>query len=172
MTKITQEELNQILEDHRRWMYGEGGNRADLSDVDLSWMDLSGKVLRRAKLSHAKLIGTNLTDTDLTSAYLTDADLSNANLSWTTLSFSYLDGANLQGVRIMNTTGNGKQVRTMQLNKYYVVVAGDELAIGCEQHKVNEWAAFTDSEIELMDVGAVEWWKKHKELVLAFAKQR
>ena len=40
------EELNKILEKHKKWIKGEdGGERADLSGADLSGADLSGAVL-------------------------------------------------------------------------------------------------------------------------------
>ena len=69
--KISQKELEMILEKHKRWLDTIGsGERADLSDVDLSYADLSG----------TNLIGTNLVGANLRGADLTDADLQNANL--------------------------------------------------------------------------------------------
>lgn len=48
MKKYTKEELNAILESHKRWLNGGDGNRADLSSADLSSADL-----RSADLSGA-----------------------------------------------------------------------------------------------------------------------
>ena len=66
--KMKQEELQKILDAHKKWINGEdGGVRADLSNADLS--------------------GANLSNADLSNADLSNADLSNADLS----------GANLRG---------------------------------------------------------------------------
>ena len=75
MKKITQEELNEILEKHKKWLEdNEVGERADLSVADLS--------------------GANLSVADLSVA-----DLSGANLSVANLSVADLSGANLSGAK-------------------------------------------------------------------------
>jgi len=56
MKKFTEEELKEILENHKLWLKNEKvGVRADLSGADLSW----------AKLSGANLSGADLTGADL-----------------------------------------------------------------------------------------------------------
>lgn len=53
---MTQSELNEILEKHRKWLNNEeGGERADLRGADLRGADLSGANLRGADLSGANL---------------------------------------------------------------------------------------------------------------------
>lgn len=42
---MTREELDEILNEHKKWVNGDGGRRADLSDSDLSDSDLSGAKL-------------------------------------------------------------------------------------------------------------------------------
>ena len=67
---MTQEELNNVLELHKKWLTGEeGGVRADFSGADLrganlskanlSWADFSGADLRGADFSGADLRGAN-----------------------------------------------------------------------------------------------------------------
>ena len=54
----TQEELNRVLELHKKWLNGEyGGVRADLRGVDLSEADLYGANLDEVNLSGANLTG-------------------------------------------------------------------------------------------------------------------
>ena len=66
MKKITQDELNNILKDHKKWLsVAYGGIRAYLSGADLRGADL-----RRANLSEADLSGA-----DLSGAYFSGADL-------------------------------------------------------------------------------------------------
>jgi len=80
------DKLKEILEEHRKWVRGDGGSRADLSGVDLSGADLSGVDLSGVDLSDADLYGANLSRADLSGADLSGVDLSSADLS----------GANLQ----------------------------------------------------------------------------
>ena len=69
MKEFTREELNEILEKHKKWLKNEvGGERADLSGADLRYANLSG---------------ANLSGADLSSANLRYADLSGANLRTT-----------------------------------------------------------------------------------------
>ena len=85
----TQEELNEILENHKKWLIDNNqGNRADLSGAYLSEADLSGAYLSEADLSGADLRGANLSGADLRGANLSGAYLRGANLNE-----AYLRGA-------------------------------------------------------------------------------
>jgi len=97
MKTYTSEELKRILEEHRKWVLGEGGSRADLSGANLIGADLSRADLSRAALSRANLIGANLSGADLSRAYLIGAYLIGAYLSRADLSGAYLSGADLSG---------------------------------------------------------------------------
>lgn len=94
MRKISKEELDTILENHKHWLEhdveGWEGMRADLRNTDLRGVDLSEANLRRAELSDVDLCGTNLSNADLYGADLSNAKLYRANLRITDLS-----GANL-----------------------------------------------------------------------------
>ena len=80
---MKQEELQEILDAHGKWIDGEyGGARADLRganlrDANLRRADLSGADLRRADLS-----GADLRRADLFGANLSGADLFGANLDF------------------------------------------------------------------------------------------
>ncbi len=66
MKKLTKEELNEILELHKKWiMKDEDRKRANLSGADLKGADLSGANLKGADLSGANLSGADLSGTDL-----------------------------------------------------------------------------------------------------------
>ena len=94
MKNITQEELNKVLELHRKWLDDDpDGVCADLSNVDLRGLDLIGVNLRFANLSGADLRGANLGYTDLRGANLSGADLSNTNLKGVNLSNANLNYA-------------------------------------------------------------------------------
>lgn len=77
MRTITQEELNEILELHKKWMNGkDGGKRAILRCANLCGADLYN-----ADLSYADLCGAILHCADLRCADLRNADLSGANIA-------------------------------------------------------------------------------------------
>ena len=125
MKKITEEELKEILEQHKLWLDSneKEGKCADLTDADLTWADLTGANLtsadlrgsnlnfanlRRADLTSADLSHTNLTSVDLSGAVLTDADLTDtdlrrADLAFANLSDANLSGANLSGANLLET---------------------------------------------------------------------
>ena len=45
---MEQKDLNNVLEQHRKWLAREGGRKADLRWADLSGADLSGAEIGRA----------------------------------------------------------------------------------------------------------------------------
>lgn len=88
--KITQRELNEILELHKMWLDRKDGKRADLTGVDLCGLNLHD-----ANLKYADLHGANLSKANLSCANLSYADLHDANLSETNLKYAELFKANL-----------------------------------------------------------------------------
>ena len=66
MKKITQDEFNNILKDHKNWLSGAyGGIRANLSEADLRGSDIRGANLSEADLSEADLRGAYLRGANL-----------------------------------------------------------------------------------------------------------
>ncbi|MFA5376836.1 MAG: pentapeptide repeat-containing protein [Dehalococcoidia bacterium] len=109
MKTYTINEMKAILAEHEKWLKGEGGSRANLTDANLTGADLTGANLtganlRGADLTDANLTGADLTDAnlrgaDLTDANLTGADLTDANLTDANLTRADLTGANLTGAK-------------------------------------------------------------------------
>lgn len=92
---MKQEELEKILESHKRWLEGEDGKRANLSGADLHGANLHGANLYGADLRGANLHGADLREADLRGANLHGADLHGADLYFANLSGADLYGANL-----------------------------------------------------------------------------
>ena len=90
---MTKEQLNEILEKHKKWLNdepgGEGANLwgVNLREADLRRADLQKADLREADLRRANLRGANLWGANLRGADLREADLWRVNLQ----------GADLQG---------------------------------------------------------------------------
>ncbi len=77
------EELQKILEEHRKWVESEGkeGERANLWRANLREADLSGANLREADLQGTNLQGAKLYEANLQEANLNGANLREADLS-------------------------------------------------------------------------------------------
>ena len=142
MKTFTGKELDNVLELHMKWLFGEeGGVRANLSGANLSDADLSDAVLSRADLSGADLSGAdlrweNLSDADLSRAdlsdaslrwaNLSDADLSRADLSRADLSDASLSGANLSGANLRRASLSGANLSGANLSD--AVLSGANLS--------------------------------------------
>ena len=126
MKKLTQKQINKILEGHKHWLNedceGWETMKADFSSCDLGGVNLSGANLSGADLGGANLSGAYLSDAnliyaDLRGAYLRYANLSGANLgganlggadlSGAYLGGAYLGGADLSGVNLSGANLSG-----------------------------------------------------------------
>jgi hypothetical protein len=66
LKQYSQEELNEILENHKLWLIDNNkGKRANLSGSDLSDSDFSHSNLSDSDLSHSNLSGSDLSGSDL-----------------------------------------------------------------------------------------------------------
>jgi hypothetical protein len=92
---MTQEKIQEILENHSKWIRGLGGERANLRGADLRYANLWG----------ADLWGANLRGADLRYANLWGADLRGANLRYANLRGANLQGANLPHFQIVPEEG-------------------------------------------------------------------
>lgn len=87
---MTVDKLQVILEEHKKWLEGNGGRRADLRGFDLRWFDLQGVDLQLAGLR-----GVDLRWADLRGIDLRLAELQGTDLRWTNLQGADLRGAEL-----------------------------------------------------------------------------
>ena len=101
MKKLTQEQINKILEEHKHWLNkdckGWENMKADFSFCDLRYADLRYADLSYANLQYVDLHSANLRGAILSYADLHSANLHSANLQYVDLSDSDLHSANLRG---------------------------------------------------------------------------
>jgi uncharacterized protein YjbI with pentapeptide repeats len=189
--------LAAILEQHREWLMGSGGARADLADAslaranlaraNLARANLAGAYLARANLADAYLARANLADAylggaDLADASLANADLARANLARANLAGAYLANANLGGAYLGNADlanadladarGNMREVKSAQFALWGVTwtTAPDgtvTLQIGCQRHPIDMWRRADPRWIAAMDGRAPGWWSQYGAIVLA-----
>ena len=115
--EISPDELQEILEQHRKWVETEGKegkqadlNKANLQGAGLSWANLQQANLREAHLEQTILIGAHLEEADLTGAHLEQAELRGAHLEQAILNgaqlqkadlwFAQLQGGDIQGANL------------------------------------------------------------------------
>lgn len=79
MKRLTQEEINKVLENHKHWL-AEDCYKWENMKADFSYCDLHSANLHNVDLRYANLCYANLCDADLHKANLRNADLHNANL--------------------------------------------------------------------------------------------
>jgi uncharacterized protein YjbI with pentapeptide repeats len=74
-----------------------------------------------------------------------------------------LRGADLENADIRWVFGDGKRIKTIE-DRYRIVIMLEYgvMAIGCEQHNIDEWMNFSDEEIDSMDIDALQWWEVWK----------
>ncbi|EHE3091270.1 pentapeptide repeat-containing protein [Listeria monocytogenes] len=137
---MKQEELDIILENHGKWLFNEGGDRADLSNADLKNTNLRFANLRFANLSNADLSYANLRFANLSNADLSYANLSNVNLNW--VNWQHVEGLTVICVQVDTTRKNNQIAYIKELD---IWITGcfqgtlDELKASVEQtHGDNE----------------------------------
>lgn len=137
MRKLTNEELQTILEKHEKWFNGkEGGERANLAGADLRKANLAGADLckanlyganlREANLYGADLYGANLCDANLYRANLSVANLTGADLTWANLTGANLTGANLTNTDLQNVWLERIHIDEDTINKYFPLACPSE----------------------------------------------
>lgn len=101
MKTYTKDELTTILTEHKNWLDGKDGKRANLSYANLYSADL-----RNADLSYANLSYANLGYADLRNANLYSANLYSANLSYANLSYANLSLIKEDFFRVLDVSKN------------------------------------------------------------------
>ena len=54
--------------------------------------------------------------------------------------------------------------------RWKILLVGNHIRIGCQQHTIAEWQSFTDEQIEYMRRGASHWWKLNRSWILEAAR--
>ena len=142
---------------------------ANLYGANLDGADLRGAYLRGADLRGADLRGANLDGASLYGANLRDANLVRANLVGASLYCANLDGVNLRGANLDGEKLTKSPLAVTGL-RYWCLISDGYMRLGCKRFTHEEWAEFSDDEIEKMDSCALKFWKQWKGPLLAMCK--
>ena len=138
MKKLTQKQINKILEGHKHWLNEDckgwktmmaDFSSCDLRGADLSYVDLSYVNFRYADLRDANLLYAYLSYANLSYVNLRGADLSHANLSSAYLSYANLRGATLSHANLSYVNLSGATLRDACLRD--VNLCGANLSDAC-----------------------------------------
>jgi Pentapeptide repeats (8 copies) len=144
---MTKEELEVILDKHKKWLNNEeGGERANLRLADLR-----GANLERTNLREADLRGANLERADLRGANLREADLRLADLRLANLERANLRRADLEGANLKGAIHSLKRLKSISGFEYSIAIIDDVIEVGCQTHTYEQWKNFTQEEIYKMD---------------------
>ena len=118
MRTLSKEELQEILEKHKKWLLGEtGGKKADLSETDFSETDLRGADLRWAVFIKANFRGANFRGANLRWADLRGADLRGADFRGADFRGADFRGADLRGANFRGADFRGADLREADLRE-------------------------------------------------------
>jgi uncharacterized protein YjbI with pentapeptide repeats len=162
----------------------------NFTGADFEYSNISNSILDISDFTHARFHKTNLTGSSIANATfigvsLTDCNLSDASLNrtnftnallygsnldnttlWRTkFTGAKLDGVSLEGASLCNCIGDGTVIRTLYIAPWRINVYNDIMAIGCEQHTIEQWYNFTDIQIDIMNKNALQWWYTNKDTI-------
>ena len=134
--------LKEILEQHKLWLDGKGGERANLTGAKLYGADLT-----RANLTDANLYGANLKDAILRGANLWGANLGGADLEGANLYRASLTGANLRGANLWRADLYRADLTNAILPDISWIIPGclvqlNNIMYGFYLEKENKWVNF------------------------------
>lgn len=117
---MEKEKLDKILENHKLWLNGEGGECANLRGADLRYANLYNIDLRCANLNSADLNSADLRCANLRGANLNSANLNSVNLSGASLYNANLRGASLYNANLYSSNLNNANLNNVKTNMYTI----------------------------------------------------
>ncbi len=112
---MEKKELAKVIREHKEWVLGSGGQRADLRGSDLRGSDLRGSDLRGSDLRYCNLRGSDLSGSDLRGSDLRYCNLSYCNLRGSDLLYCNLLYCNLRGSDLRGSNLSGSDLRYCNL---------------------------------------------------------
>jgi len=117
---MEKEKLDKILENHKLWLNGEGGECANLRGADLRYANLYNIDLRCANLNSADLNSADLRCANLRGVDLSGANLNSASLSGASLYNANLSGASLYNANLYSSNLNNANLNNVKTNMYTI----------------------------------------------------
>ena len=81
------------------------------------------------------------------------------------------ESQDLSGADLRHANLSGANLIVLQMDLWTSYITTNHIRIGCQSHTLSEWENFTDEEISSMHSGALEYWNKNKEVIIALCKR-
>lgn len=78
--------------------------------------------------------------------------------------------ANLRGTDLRGADLSGAGLKIFQAGLWTAYIQKDSIRIGCHNHSIGEWDAFSDERISEMHDSVLAWWKENKAIVLGICR--
>jgi len=163
--KISKFDVRCIVVEHKKWLAGDGGSRADLSGRDLQGMSFYGKNLREANFCGADCCGVDFRRSNLSSAILDSSnctyadfracDLTGADFHKTTITEANFDGAI-----------DGRMAR-LDFGGLSICVRSNKTSIGCRVEDNDNWLKWEPKDVDDSGNGAFRFWATHGDIIKA-----
>ena len=172
----TQEKFDSTMAAHALWIDGlSGGVRADFSWEDLTQVLVpNGTDFTGACFYRTKLTGVDLRKCLFLASYcyLTNfegCDLAGAKLLGTYLVGAIMTDVNLYNTDICDTTGNGKEIKSIMSGPYNCAYTNENIQLGCQRLAIERWAGISRAVVARMDPGGDKsgnFYDQHHELYI------
>jgi hypothetical protein len=137
---------------------------ADFEGAELGGADLSRSCLKCANFNGANLKGANLREACLGWGSFSGADLSGADLSGADLSSTDFSAADLTEVIFESEV---QTLEYIEIRPWSILKAKSSVIVGWHHLSREEWAIFDETEIDEMEDGILDFWRKYKEIILS-----
>jgi len=158
LKKMTQQDLNLVVEKHKRFMIGQkNGQRACLKFTDLSGLNLQG-----VDLSHADFTGSNLTDSNMSNGIFVSScffacDIRNANLENTNFRRADFRGAYVAGANLTGADLDSADLREGKIMQRSEEGSLDNRTRGLHLEEERSWSAiFTGAQLTETNLSGVK----------------
>ena len=139
---MTKEEIAAVLAEHKSWLEGNGGKRANMRyanmrGANMRYADMRGADMRYANMRYAKMEGANMESADMEGAKMEGANMEGANMRYANMRGANMRYANMRGadmrgadMRYANMEGANMEGADMRYANMRYAKINDKTVIG------------------------------------------
>lgn len=129
MEKMTQAQLDAMIELHSRFLTGRlGGRRATLKNVDMSGLSITDRDMRQADFTGCKMLGMDLSKANFSESRLYACDLSHSNLARSNFARSDLRGTRIESSNLIGANLDKADLRVGGFSKNGMYDTGESVS--------------------------------------------
>lgn len=139
----------------------------NFSNVTIKNSDIRNSLFNYSRLSKLKLEKVKLKKCDFRGSELDNSSFSDCDLTGCNFWEASLLNIRLDNVYLMDTIGNGKEIKSLQIGTFTIVYTCNLLQVGCKIYPIDKWSTFTNR--DLLEMGgreAAKFWNYHGDEIL------